>query len=146
FPSREVSSRYRGPQRRAAPPSRLPPFTSFAFSISAIRSLSSDARPARSSARSKYLRPSIQVCSATAYGDSGLALQSTKSASFPTSSEPTRCSTLSDRAGLAVTNLNASTGGTPPYFTALADSVLRRRASSLSSELKPVFTPRLQVR
>ena len=68
-------------------------------------------------------------------GESGLPFQIAKSASLPTSSEPTRPSTLSCLAGFRVTNLIASSGGTPPYLIAFAASVLRRRASSSESEL-----------
>ena len=86
-----------------------------AAAISAERSAASSARPARSAVRSKYLRPSIHVCSHTEYGDSGSPLQIAKSASFPTSSEPTYLSILSDLAGFSVTIFSASSRGTPPY-------------------------------
>jgi len=118
----------------------------FAAAISAARSCASASRPARSAARSKYLRPSIHVCSHTEYGDSGSPLQSAKSASFPGSSEPTYWSIFSDLAGFSVTIFNASSRGTPPYLMALAASVFSRRASSSSSELKPTFTPRSHIR
>src|SRR5262249_42928458 len=117
----------------------------FAFATRSARSFSSAAPPARSAARSKYFRPSIQVSSATLVVESGSPLQTTKSPSLPTSSEPTRSAIPSWRAGFDVTKASASAGGTLPYLTAFAASMLSRRASSSESELNETVTPRSRI-
>jgi hypothetical protein len=82
------------------------------------------------------LRPSIHVSSTRDAGEKGLAVRIEKSASLPASREPTRSSMRSWRAGFRVTKRIASSGGTFPYFVALAASRLRMRASSSESVWK----------
>ncbi len=74
-------------------------------------------------------------------GANGCALKIAMSASFPTSMDPTRESMPSCQAGFSVTILRASASLTPPYFTALAASQYRRRASSSESEFIDTLTP-----
>ena len=57
-----------------------------------------------------------------------------------------RASTFSCFAEFAVTNLSASSRGTPPYLTAFAASTFMRRASSSESELNETRTPRSRIR
>ena len=93
--------------------------------IRAARILACSARQARSSSRSKYLRPSIQVCSQRERRDSGRPLQTTKSASLPASSEPTQRSMRSCFAGLSVTNLSASSARHAAVFHGLGRFVVQ---------------------
>src|SRR5205085_1775252 len=107
----------------------------FAFSISKARSSPSLRAVSPAARRSKYFFPSIQVCWQTARESRGEWDQSTKSASLPGSRLPTYWSMCNWRAGLIVTNLNASSSETPPYLTAFAASKFKRLERSEESEL-----------
>src|SRR5690606_9876720 len=107
---------------------------SFSARIAACRS--------RSSSMSKYSLPSTYVFCTTPCMLSGCPFQTTRSASFPTSIEPTRSWMRSWIAGFSVTSLSASVSERPPHFIVLAASWLRWRISSASSELIETTTPR----
>src|SRR6185295_2253804 len=94
-----------------------------------------------SSCLSKNTWPSMNVVSQLAKTLSGWALQMARSASLPTSSDPTFLSMPSCSAPLYVMVLSASSSVMPPYFTSLAASMLRRRTRSSESELIVCTTP-----
>src|SRR5258708_4390956 len=114
---------------------------SFSWSSNCLRRASRAGRCSRSFSRSKYTSPSISTFSTLAKFESGCLSKITRSASFPISMEPTRLSMASCFAGLMVTSDSASVSFSPPYFMALAASVLRWRISSAESELSETTRP-----
>ena len=86
--------------------------------------------------------PSTTVNRFTAKVLSGWRSNTAKSASFPTSMEPTRSPIPRWIAALIVIVASACSSVIPPHFTVFAASWFRWRASSALSELMETSTPR----